>query len=112
MTQTEAILTMARAGNARAAEEALMTALENPSAPVEEWPAIVEQIAKAARGNAAETIAWATLDAILMRLPPIAAMPYCGRILQARPAVCRRHRRISTPEVFCSRGRGGLSELD
>lgn len=82
MTQTEAILTIARAGNARAAEEALMTALENPSAPVEEWPAIVEQIAKAARGNAAETIAWATLDAILMRLSPIAAMPHCGKILR------------------------------
>jgi len=74
--------TLIKKGRFREAEEALLVSLEDSEAAVEDWPEVVERMVKATRDNTAETVAWATLDAIQLRLSPKEAIPHCVRILR------------------------------
>ncbi len=75
-------LTLANKGNIRAAEEALIASFDDPDAPIADWPAVIQRIVKATKDDSAETLAWATLDAIQVRLAPKQTIPPCGRILR------------------------------
>jgi transcription elongation factor GreA len=81
MSNSEA-QTLIKKGRFRDAEEALLVSLEDPGAHVGDWPEVVEGMVKATRDGSAETVAWATLDAIQKRLPQREAIPHCVRILR------------------------------
>ena len=75
-------LALANKGNAREAGEALVASFDDPEAAVADWPAVIERLVKTARGESAEALARATIDAIQLRLPPEQAITHCGKIFR------------------------------
>ena len=78
-------LSLSSEGQFKAAEEALVRSFDDPDCCVADWPAVVEHIVKATGPASAETLAWATLDAIQVTEPVVLCVVVSGDCSQTSP---------------------------
>jgi transcription elongation GreA/GreB family factor len=75
-------LAAARSGQTKAAQDACLTALDDPAAPVEQWSAVLVEILNSSKSDADEELGWMALDALEARLEPREVLPHARRVLR------------------------------